>query len=893
MFDFFYDFSIDIDSKSLEIGVDKKHLVKLYYPKDVNFVPKVNPHKDYYEIIFQNIYLGMDLIFELRSNEIKEYLILREKRKVKEFPIKLDFYNCFLKKIRNDFVVIGNDNTEIFSFSELKIIPEKHNKNVNFESFCHFEYDPLNFNLWYRFNFSGYSEENFPIKVDPTFRFQTKIRTNSLGIRAGYDRFNYMIVSGSKISDEFFDKTIGLPTKTTIFEGQNFGHYGPYGPYGPGGGTSELYKKILGSDDVVFERNCRVMLPFLTGYLDSVSLRVMQDDVKTLLGPYPIKSSVINGARYDYVDFEIPFKMPSSLTIESLVFFDNSVFGDISVSYERTVTYVPELDIKIEPSNQYITKIEKNGNNVLDVAYISCSHSSLFKPYQYSIIPFAFDLPTAEEVKRRESVNQQIAEDIGNSVDILYEDYSQIVGDVPTLEEVKSSLYRNKDKTNTFVSVPTSIESKTPNVLTSYFSFPTYFFPTVAANRGWNESQEPSVYFDKGRSKSFKNHLEFVLKSSINFRSNTEEYIDFKKKYTYIEPEDFYFNISENASVGNGRISLSKDSFDLSLIQKPTHAIWTSNGETFLSERDDLFSISEGVNTTLDFTINTNFFAFEFGSGTPDFNSDTYEIDFIEIEDQEVAMAQYEDNPLSGHYLVLRISGKVYSYEIVESTLKSIVLKGKVKSILERADYLGVFPYIPNEAWFQYVSAGYETKRKQITKKRILNNGDLVYETVNLPIISNRPTEIICNLKDTDKEFIGIRKKVRVRGESEFFYYGFNLNAVKVSVSVELDSTAAITTSTPNKYSVNIGGSRFDKYSIPERLSDRIIYFNVDAPGFADKVVLKLTKRDGTEVQYFETNSDIVSFSYRENDNENRFLEIRLDPKKIDYSRIDLDFSTN
>lgn len=234
MLDFYYDFSIDIETKTIKIGIDQKYEFQMIYPYDCNFEPRVEPLEDgSYRVEFKNIFKKIDITYFLKSSSIKEEIKIWEKKYCKDFCIKFKHKNCllFYDKKSKEYKILGKNQVELFSFSKLKVIYEEHNKSSNLDGIASLEVDELQGNMLYRFFPSSYSEELFPVIIDPTFNFRTTIRRVGAYVNTDFDRNNYMIVSGKRIADDFFDSAVGLPAGRTVI-GATRDHYTDYSPRG-------------------------------------------------------------------------------------------------------------------------------------------------------------------------------------------------------------------------------------------------------------------------------------------------------------------------------------------------------------------------------------------------------------------------------------------------------------------------------------------------------------------------------------------------------------------------------------------------------------------------------------------------------------------------------------
>ena len=853
MLDFYYDFSIDIETKTIKIGIDQKYEFQMIYPYDCNFEPRVEPLEDgSYRVEFKNIFKKIDITYFLKSSSIKEEIKIWEKKYCKDFCIKFKHKNCllFYDKKSKEYKILGKNQVELFSFSKLKVIYEEHNKSSNLDGIASLEVDELQGNMLYRFFPSSYSEELFPVIIDPTFNFRTTIRRVGAYVNTDFDRNNYMIVSGKTIADDFFDSAVGLPAGRTVI-GATPDHYTHYSPPG-----SEYYKKILSSDDVIFEKNCRLMFPYLTDLIAQVNVVVTQDGIETVIGTLPIKSTFVNNIRYDYVDFKFAFNLPSTVKIEALVTLDKYRYGDFNVLYSRVLTLIPEVNLKINNTKNFITKKGTSFSG----AILICSSLETFKPKRIDLIPFQLDFTKAQE---------------GSSI-----------------EEIRNSLYRQKDKTNNFVVDATKVETASTTV-NYYYDFPNINIEDFPNVRDTDQEQTSTLYLRRGSSQSFYNKAEVIFVSGINNRSNIQEDIEFLRPYRFISPDDFYFDISpEEAVVSGGRISLNKNNFKLFSYQKPTHYIKTKNGEKFLNNSDISISYSSKDNETrLVLNDIDNFFIFEFSKSSNPFVPAKVNVTFKgDRSPEDIGFKILKDDVLAGSFAIVRSGGNLNSYKIKGNDGNSITFAENISSGLKNADYIGFFPYLPDEISFIFEHITYDVERKNLVRASIVEStGDISFRPVLLQIEPNAPSSILANFRERGGDFGGISKEVSIRNESTFYFFGFDSSTVKIKAFIEQTKTTDIINVTPQKINISSGGVVFNNLYVPSKYKDRILYLEVDAPGFADKVALDIYDKEGKLTEYTGNISEVIEFIIN-NPDENRFVEIRINQTNLEYSKILIKF---
>jgi len=858
MLDFYYDFSVDVEKRSLLIGVDQKYQFEMIYPENCNFEPKVFSQEDgSYRLELKNIFKKIDIIFLLKSSEIKEEIKVWDKSAAKDFSLSFNLKNCllFYDESENKYKIVGKNQIEIFSFSSLKINYENHNKNTNLDNFCKLEVLDGERRINYKFSSKSYDSRYFPISIDPTFNFKVQVRKSSGYINTGFDRSNYMVVTGKTIANEFFDSAVGLASNRTII-GSTIEHKTPYSPPG-----EEYYKKILSSDDIIFERECRLMFPYLTDLIEQVNVSVNQEGIETVIGALPIQSVFVNDIRYDYVDFSFKFNLPSRVKIDALVSLDRVRYGTFSILYTRNLTFLPETNIKLDNGKNFITRNIDTDKDEFSSSYLVCSSADVFKPKKINLIPFSLNFVKAPD---------------GSSV-----------------EEIKNSSYRQKDKTLNFNVDTNKTESASQGLVNYYFDFPNYSINTWPPVRNIVQNNSSECIMERGVSQSFRNEAEIIYVSGINNRSNIQENIEFKKPYTYIDPNDFYFNIdAEEATVSSGKISLNTNNFKLFFYQKSSHYIKIKDNNKIKDINN--FSVTylrESNETVLDASFFGDFFVYQFGTGNP-FVRHSINVSFIDTErlDESTDLNDIDTNALSGQYAVIRVGNKIFNYKIKKSTSTSLTFFGNIKNSLDNSDYLGVFPYLPDEVTFVYDHIKYDVKRTKAFRYAILEStGDLSYKPVDLEVLGNAPSEIIANFRERGEDFGGISKKVSIRDESLFYFFGFDIGTVKVNAYIESGSNTNFSSLIPNKIAISSGGIIFNSFSVPQKYSKKILYLNIDSPGFADKVVLDIYDKNGIVTEYTGNVDEVLEF-ITESSTLNRFLEIRINQSNLDYSKIVIKF---
>lgn len=853
MSDFYYSLSVNNEDQSIQIGIDNYYYLRMYYPKNCNFVYKAKPEENgKYTLIFKEIFNGMDIVFYLDSKKIKEEIIIKEKKYCKNFSLDYKLENCFLfydeKEKKNK--ILGKNQVELFSFDSLKVINDVHNKNTSFYNFVKLDIDVPNNKLNYKFNTVNVSDKDFPVVVDPTFNFTTKIKNSTGFVKSGLDRNNYLFVTGKNIADESFDTTIDVPTDGSIV-GSISGDGGHYTPYSTG-----YIKKIFYSDDILYERTARLMFPYLTGDIVGVDIVFDQNGYTKKLERKPIQSSVVNGFRYDYVDVVMPLNLNGRTKIDATAIFDKNVYGNFNIVYSRTFTYLASPEMFFSNEEAIIT------DNKL--GYFCCSILDSFRPKEFILIPY--DLNFTKNI-----------EDVSLGM--------------------KSSLYRHKDKIIEYKIDAKEVDNKSNGMARYYFDFPQNFTPSVKENKVY---ENENYILKKGNSQSFTNNCEVVCISGINNRSSCQELVDYKKIYKYISIDDFYFDIDPaEGAASNNKITLSSNEFKMLIYQKPTHFIKLKAG-TF-SSYPEAFKVEKiktnSVRTKFKINNFDDFFIFEFGTFQNDvFYKASVDLTFDSeiISGRNVEFNNISKNGLFGYYLVIMTKNKnLYSHKIIENEVDSITIDGDIENNLKNSTYIGIFPYDVNEVKFLYSNNKYSDKFSMLSKKTIKDSGDMEFYPVKLEAKPSAETQISCNFRNNNTLYGGFSKKVSIRGVQDFVYLGVSRSSVNMNAFVDIKTNTTILEQNPLKFELMNGGIDFDNYIVPEIYKQKILYLNIDAPGFADKIILTILYENGLAVDYpvvvsAATVTDKLVFIKRGEGN--RYLEIRIDQSQIKYSKITIKF---
>jgi hypothetical protein len=370
-------------------------------------------------------------------------------------------------------------------------------------------------------------------------------------------------------------------------------------------------------------------------------------------------------------------------------------------------------------------------------------------------------------------------------------------------------------------------------------------------------------------------------------RTNIQEDTSFLQRFKFVDPLDFYFDIDRNhASPSRGRISLSQNNFSVFIHQKPSWFVKTKNGKTINSISDDAStryygsytpdgSTDEYKNVTVFSYSNQFFTTFDGDTGI------TVDYSFCDVEEYDWTFADIEEDAYTDGKLVVRKNGKIYSFDILKSFKDYLILKGNCVNTINGSNYCSVILYEPDECNFIYTNIAYESQRKRIKKSRITDSGDIVYGPVSLPIESNKPSELICNVKDLYFDFGGVSKKVEVSSETLFYYLGFDESSITLSASVESVQGLDINSSSTNKISISSGGLFFSNFQVPDRYSSRILYLDIDYDSTSDVLVLSVVENDGTVTEYRNSSSNWLVFNFSSNG-----AEIRIDQSKVNYKTI-------
>ena len=359
-----------MEKASIEIGVDDSVFI-MKFESSMNIEPDIQPTDDGYSLWFRNIYKNIDIHYSLESDKIKENIIIKSKNSENSFDVSFSLKNCVLFFDSKDkkYKILGPDQGELFRFDEPKVIYEEHNKNIALSKAVKLKCSQDLGKITYLFD-KDVMYGAYPVMIDPTFSFNTRIKHNFGNLRTGFDQHNAMFITGKTFGDFFVREA----EKNTVI----------------GGGTSynpELAYYV--SDDVVFERDIRIIFPFTASVIDSAIVTIGQGSNKITKSFYNIPEKIIDRRIFKYIDISIP-AVPGDINVDCVVKLIPSVYGDFSIAFSRRLTYLPKIDYSFSSSDSILTSyIDLSDNNsIMNVSNIMVGLIQSFKPLSFHIIPY-------------------------------------------------------------------------------------------------------------------------------------------------------------------------------------------------------------------------------------------------------------------------------------------------------------------------------------------------------------------------------------------------------------------------------------------------------------------------------------------------------------------------
>lgn len=668
---FYYSFNIDNETGRLSIGVDDV-LFSMGYADSNDIDPVVRTTSSGYNVFYRNIYDGIDIEFVLDPTSIKEFIYVKNADSKNEFYVDLDIENGYIsyerkKKQHN----ISDRNSKImFSLPDPYIVDME---NRYLKNFVKLKLDKKNNRFRYTFDHRGVKK--YPIKIDPSFVFNTKIKNHG-GVTYGiFDSQNKMIVTGNETAQGIVDEISELALET---DGQ----------------------VKIASDDVVFEENLVLIFPEPMAKKANV---ILKKGNKTEVGAYDVVHVAvdINGEDviFSGVFITIPFSSPGSVDVSCsfpdtkaeqssiiqggspYVFFTEN--RGYPVITKRKFTYLPKIDAIF---NNQIDCFGVGSDEVLNIKNLLIRNVSSFKPFNYSIIPYTFKINKISE-----------GAEIANSPEFLIS---------PNFLTRNSFKYLSSSFDLSFDFIP-----ETDSVTHDALSW-------LGAGGGL----APIMEIGRGHLKSFVNDMDIVLHSALNHRDNLEQGRRFKRPYTCINDDDI---LLEKIDAGANDLKNIK----IKVYSKPFMYFILDEGVTF----DDYFSYCSSLDPPLDGNLEIT----ENSSGNTDiiFKDKFLKQDFTGTHTVE-GVGDFEYNDLSNDILnncsfVIKVGNKISSYNILSNAKKQVTIRGRRKKEIMNAGSFCILLFDPNKAFFDKSSFDYgvELEKENINTDGTVSYKDIIYDT--------------------------------------------------------------------------------------------------------------------------------------------------------------------
>lgn len=324
------------------------------------------------KIAIIDAYTKTDIIYNLMNSGIKEKILLKSRFSPQKIDIQITPKDCHItyNPYGRYYSAIGKNEIEFFRFSNPKI---EGNRDLERRNAAKMIFDQQRSLLTYTFK-KNIMRGSYPVLVDPTFIFfsQTDFPQTTISRTSRNDT---MFVSTPNTIDSLIENSV---------EG-----------YVPHLGRNQKY---FSSDDVVFGRDLRIFFPFVdTSEVTKVKISILQGDSEIYetfnssgssqfqIGTYNVDG---NSVDYIYVDMSLPSAFERKINVLGEVSLDSSKYGDFKLFYERSLNYIPSVDLQLSFNDSFITT--SDGSGYLN-ANLIVSHDSSFKPFEYNVLPFEFD----------------------------------------------------------------------------------------------------------------------------------------------------------------------------------------------------------------------------------------------------------------------------------------------------------------------------------------------------------------------------------------------------------------------------------------------------------------------------------------------------------------------
>jgi hypothetical protein len=662
---FFYSFKMNSQPGSFEISVDDVTICISYInPQKIN--PIVRKIKNGYNILYKNIYNGIDIELQMEPTSIKEFIYVKNRDAEKSFSFDLNIKNGSVDYNSKDRKHIFCDlhGNIVFEMKDPYIVDMENRYLKKFVKLSASK-DRKIFN--YKFDHTGVKK--YPVKVDPSFVFNTRIK-NYDGVTYGDNHYQNSMMLTGKSNIIYFILNINNLENNLI------------------GCVNTL------SDDVLFENEFVIIFPYTMsknvdcfyqqgrtkGDISSkeVFYQIGQlNDNYMVFSIYRAELSLNSPGTIDVI-CSFPHLAGSNKSVGSYTFYSPNI--GYPVSYKRKITYVPKIDISFDRN---IDCIQLGLDKTININDICIKTISDFKPIKYNIVPYVFKSSPGS--------------------------YS----------------YTTILQSDDFTVAPKKIGGNSYKYFTTWFdiSYSSVPIPTAVeytANDflGISGETAPIYKISKGNLNSFINEMDVVLFSGVNGRTNAQQGVRFFKRYYAVSTEDVIVKKESNSkSLKNLKLRFYIKSFMSFILNEGYNFNDYFDYCESIGLEDANFSITERENgdTVLSF-----------------FSDDIFEqnlsgdLEFLNLF-RNLEYKKLSDDILKNCYLVCKINNKISTFEIIGNTNKTLILKGRVRSSLLKANSFCVLIFDPNEIYFENHSNQNSIK---LIKNDINEDGYVVYKDI-------------------------------------------------------------------------------------------------------------------------------------------------------------------
>ena len=751
---YYYSLSINFNSGDIKIGVDESSF-SFYLGEIVKKKPSVVSEEDgKHIIVFAGAYPGIEIKYVLEPSKIKEYIVLTNKNCPSEIRIGLKLEKCslFYDEKERVYKVIDPKYVEMFKFDTPHIIYEDHNMSSNLDNCLKYYVDVEKSEIVYQIN-KEVLKNKYPVKIDPSFVFNTSRLINSGAVFSSLNRSNEVYITGQTYEEDYVAEAID---STVAFS----------------------------SDDVVFEKDITLIIPYFYEYIDSVGINIT-DGRRSLNYKSTVSTNTIDSFTYGYVRLTLPYE--DSVDYKSSDFYisiraklSQQVYGEFYLDFIRKITYIPNSGIKFSMSNDVRILSNSIGSDFFIGTPIT------FKPLEYSIIPYDFFDPEDAD-------------------------------------------FEKLDNTETFKNQPKIVEGKS-SIFGAYFDYDEGTIP-VNSSKSISGSGYTVV---GGNQKSFTNNLNIVLKSAINDRTNIQEESPIKRPYKYVHTDDYFFSLnSGDGAIKKENILINKNYF--SLIPK-VKSLLSFSGDKMRSVSDVTISEMQesdigGYHTTIEFDDTDNVCRQSFSNSYP-----------VTLEDESVESWSFKDvdDGYLGCKMVALIDGAFRRFNIIGGSKDKIVLEGKVADIVGKINKFVILAFAPKKLKIIYKSKEYDDFNFTLVPSSINSNGEIEFEKISLPIYSYAPSEIVSSFYNERTGFGGISKDVSISGRKQFSSQGDSSQNLDLNPFIVFDD-GGFAFLTPK-------GESLTELFVPREYADRDLVVYAEAPEASSTVTPSIFLKNGSKV---------------------------------------------